>query len=97
MAGPAIDDFVLLRTQSGNVHCGYMVEAAGMAVVLGASRNVWRWRGANSFNELALHGAAEEYTRISEPVDEVLFTDVIQVTKCTPKAQENLSRSRWGG
>ncbi len=90
-----IGEFVLVRTFSAGIHCGYLVESAGTAVVLRDARRVWRWRGANSLHELSLRGAAEEHTRISEPVARILLTQAIEVIPCTDKSKANLTRSRW--
>jgi hypothetical protein len=87
--------FVVVRTYSAGVHVGTLVKHAGREVVLANARRVWRWRGANSLNELALKGAAEDYTRISEPVAEITLTEATEVIPATKEAAANLSRSRW--
>ena len=91
-----IGEFVLVRTFSAGVHCGILEESNGTAVVLTDARRVWRWRGANSLNELSVKGAAKEFTRISEPVEKILLTQAVEVIPCTPAAQKNLTQSRWG-
>jgi hypothetical protein len=88
--------FVLIRTYSAGIHVGTLVSKDGQTVLLKDARRVWRWRGANSLHEVALHGAAEDYTRISEPVPEILLTEAVEVIPCVATAQENLTRSRWG-
>ena len=90
-----IGEFVVVRTRDAGVHCGTLAACAGTAVELADARRVWRWRGANTLNELALHGAAEGWTRISEPVPRILLTEAIEVIPCTATATANLSRSRW--
>ena len=89
------DRFCIVRTYSAGVHCGVVVNVDGKNVQLTDARRIWRWRGANSLHEVALHGAAQEYTRISEPVPEILLTEAVEVIPCTAKARENLSVSRW--
>lgn len=91
-----IGEFVLVRTFSAGVHCGVLAESSGTAVLLTDARRVWRWRGANSLHELSQHGAAKDYTRISEPVPRILLTQAVEVIPCTEKATKNLSVSRWG-
>lgn len=91
-----IGEFVLVRTFSAGVHCGVLEEIGGTAVTLIDARRIWRWRGANSCHELSLYGAAEDYTRISEPVPKIMLTQAIEVIPCATKAQQNLTRSRWG-
>lgn len=91
-----IGEFVLVRTSGAGVHCGTLAEQAGQAVLLKDARRIWRWRGANTLSELSVHGAAEEYTRIAEPVSEILLLTGLEVIPCTLKAKKNLSKSRWG-
>lgn len=90
-----IGEFVLVRTYSAGVHCGTLADCSGTVVVLTDARRVWRWKGANSLNELSIHGCDEEYSRISESVPKIMLTQGIEVIPCSPKAQKNLSRSRW--
>lgn len=87
--------FVVVRTYSAGVHCGTLVSHKGKEVVLSAARRVWRWRGANTLNELSLRGATEEWTRISEPVELIHLTEAIEVISATAEAKTNLTRSRW--
>ena len=92
-----IGQFVLVRTYSAGVHCGVLEAREGKEVLLSDARRIWRWRGANTLNEIASKGVDEVWTRISEPVGAVLLTEAIEVIGCTPVAAENLRRSRWGG
>ncbi len=89
------ETFVVVRTYSAGVHVGTLVSRKGREVTLKAARRVWRWRGANTLHELAQRGAAEEYTRISEPVAEIVLTEAIEIITASKAARENLSRSRW--
>lgn len=90
-----IGKFVIVRTWTAGIHCGVLAESHGTAVRLTEARRIWRWRGANTLHELSLHGAAEEHTRISEPVPEILLTQATEILPCTEKSRKNLSRSRW--
>ena len=91
-----IGEYVLVRTLSAGVHCGTLAESHGTAVVLTDARRVWRWRGANTLHELSLRGAAQEWTRISEPVARIMLTQAIEVIPCTPEGASKLKESRWG-
>lgn len=95
-AGKMVGEFCVVRTFSAGVHVGTLAECSGTAVLLTDARRLWRWRGANSLNEIASSGVTEDYTRISEPVDRILLTQAIEVIPCSPKAKQNLTRSRWG-
>ena len=87
--------FVIVRTNSAGVHCGYLRERSGTEVTLVEARRIWRWRGANTIHELALRGCDQAYSRISEAVPEITLTEGIEVVPCSPMAQDNLSESRW--
>lgn len=87
--------FVVVRTFSAGVHCGELAAQDGKSVTLINARRIWRWRGANTLHELALNGADEKWTRISEPVAAIDLTEAIEVIGCTAEARNNLQRSRW--
>ena len=87
--------FVVVRTYSAGVHVGELVELNGKEVILANARRLWRWSGANTLNEVASKGVAED-SRISEPVSSVTLTEAIEVLATTSEAQANLERSRWG-
>lgn len=91
-----IGQYVLVRTYSAGVHCGVLKEAHGTCVVLAEASRVWRWKGANSCHELALRGPSMDYTRISEQAQLVMLTEAIEVHLCTPEAERNLRKTRWG-
>ena len=74
------DRYVIVRTYSAGVHVGYLVSERGERVQLRDASRVWRWRGANTLNELALHGPDRtRHTRISERVPAITLTEAIEV------------------
>jgi hypothetical protein len=95
--------FCVIRTRSDGVHLGTVAEIQGTVARLAGSsdrgtwgqRRLWQWAGANTLNEVSLRGVDQSESRISEPVEEVLLTEVISVTPCTAEAEQNLSVSRW--
>lgn len=87
--------FVVIRCYNAGVHCGTLTKFAPGKVTLTDARRIWRWRGANTLNEVALNGVDKEYTRISEPVAEIILTEACEVIATTDKARENLTESRW--
>lgn len=93
----AQSNFVIVKTRFGNVYCGYVEDRGAGYARLSEARNIWRWRGANTLNELANNGAdMKEYTRISEPAQgSVDVVDAEVILECTSKAEENLKQSRW--
>ncbi len=88
---------VIVRTYSAGVNVGKLLKREGTEVTLLESHKIWRWRGANTLHELALHGSSmTEYTRISEAAPgEVLLTGVIEVLECSTAASANLCKARW--
>lgn len=88
---------VVVRTYSAGVHVGRVIERrTSKEIKLGGAVRVWRWKGANTLHELALHGASlTEFTRISEAVSEITLTEAIEVILCSAEGAENLLKSRW--
>ena len=70
----------IIRTYSAGVHVGEVVGHDGTVVKLKNARRLWRWRGANTLNEISLSGVnRNEYTRISEIVSEITLTEAIEI------------------
>lgn len=90
------NDIVIVRTIGAGVHVGEIVSQRAQTVTLENAVRVWRWRGANTLYELSKYGADHGYTRISEAVESVFLTTVVEIIPCTPKAAANLQESRWG-
>jgi hypothetical protein len=90
-----IGQFVLVRCYSAGVHCGILVSRNGQEVELKDARRIWRWRGANTLNELSQNGASAEYTRISEMVPVIFLNETCEIIPCSTKASENLAQSHW--
>ncbi len=90
-----IGRFCVVRTYSAGVHMGIVVETADTAAMLKDARRLHRWRGANTLNEVALHGVDKEYSHISEAVPVILLTQVIEIIPTTEVARRNLEESRW--
>ena len=88
-------DFVIVRTYSAGVHCGFLTFNQGKEVHLKDARRIWRWKGANTLNEVSIRGIDEVYSRISEAVDRIELLESIEIIPCTDEAQSNLIRSRW--
>lgn len=91
-----IGQFVVVRAHYAGVHCGVLEAMDGKTLTLKDARRIWRWRGANTLNEVATKGVSPDYTRISEPVAQIVLTEACEVIATTDAARENLSQSRWG-
>lgn len=88
--------FVVVRTYSAGVHVGFLESRKGKEVVLTNARRIWRWRGANTLNEMSQKGVdINSYTRISDPVPSITLTEAIEVIATSKNAQANLDRSIW--
>lgn len=87
---------VIVRCYGAGVHVGRLVRRDGREVTLADARRIWRWRGAHTLHELALRGAAQEWTRISEPVPRIVLLEAREVIECSAVAAADLARSRWG-
>jgi hypothetical protein len=71
---------VIVRTYSAGVHIGTLGERSGTEATLHNAVRLWRWRGANTLNEVATKGVKRnEYTRISKPVPVIILTQVIEI------------------
>lgn len=88
--------FVIVRTMYAGVHTGTLESNDAKTVVLSDARRVWRWRGANTLNEMSLRGIDETYSRISEAVPSITLLDTVEIIECSKDAKANLERSRWG-
>jgi hypothetical protein len=84
----------LIRTYSAGVHAGTLACRDGKEVVLHDAVRIWRWRGANTLNELALHGPAHDWTRISEVVPSIVLTEAIEIIPISPEARAAFA-PRW--
>lgn len=84
----------LIRTYSAGVHAGTLKSHDGKTVVLTDAVRIWRWRGANTLNELALHGPDKAWTRISDSVPEIILTEAIEIIPIADQARAAFA-SRW--
>lgn len=89
--------YVVVRTLNAGVHVGELVEhePATKVAVLANVRRIWRWQGANTLNEISLHGVAEG-SKVSEPAELNTLSDVIEVIRATDEARKNLESAKWG-
>ena len=88
---------VLVRTYSAGVHVGTPVgKLKGKELTLKNAHRIWRWKGANTLNEVSQAGASEtEFTRVSERAPSITLTEVIEVIACSAAAAKNLTTPRW--
>lgn len=78
--------YVLIRTTSAGVHCGYLKSRAGKEVELIESIRIWYWDGAASLSQLATEGVSKpENCKFGVPIS-VTLTEAIEVIKVSEKA-----------
>lgn len=86
---------VVVRTYGAGVHVGYLARSDGQEAELIESRRIWSWTGANTLDEVAEFGVAEQAC-ISKPMTKVKrLTSVIETLEVTEKAAPSLLKSRW--
>lgn len=89
-----IGKYCLLRTYSAGVHIGILRQFHGTHAVLEGARRIWKWNGANTLNELSKRGVSKP-SKISEKVDKIMLTQVIEIFECTQEAKNNLDKDQW--
>jgi hypothetical protein len=95
MAAKKKSNLVVVRTYGAGVHVGKLVSQKGQEVVLSDARRLWRWRGANTLNEVAIRGVEQDYTRLSEPVASITLPSAIEIITVAEAARASLTASRW--
>lgn len=87
----------IIRTYSAGVHVGTIKETSAdkRCITLQNASRIWRWRGANTLHELALHGPAQDWTRISERVPEIVIIEAIEIIPVAAAAMDKFG-PRWG-
>lgn len=86
--------YVVVRTYSAGVHVGDLVSRKGKEVTLRNARRIWRWQGANTLNEIALHGVGAG-SRVAEAVPSIVLTEAIEIIVASKKAAANLKAATW--
>ena len=95
------EPFIITRGRDSGVQCGFLVsvDKEKDEIQLREARQIWRFGGAQTLQEVAAKGASTtEYTRISEAAPGVAtlrFSDVSARYECSPEAAENLRKPRW--
>jgi hypothetical protein len=86
--------YVIVRTYSAGVHCGYLVSRSGKEVTLRENKRIWSWKGRYTLNEIANEGvgAGSNVSAASQGV----VLEWIEILTCTELARENLRGAKWG-
>ena len=87
-------NLVLVRTYSAGVHFGEQVQRDGKEIELRNAQRIWRWKGANTLNEIAEKGLPKnDYNRISEPVSSIILTETIEIMPISEEAAKTLGKA----
>lgn len=83
--------FVMVRTFSAGVHCGYLKEKNGRDVVLIDSIRIWKWSGAASLSQLSMEGINDAANcKFAMPVIQIILTEAIEIITMTEKARQSI-------
>lgn len=82
-------DYVVIRTCSAGVHCGYLKSRNGKEVVLTNTRRIHTWKGAASLSQIAGVGISKPKECIlPAAIAEITLTEAVEIIPCTKKAQK---------
>jgi len=84
--------FVMIRTYSAGVHCGYLKTRDKKEVVLLDSIRIWKWSGAASLSQLAMEGTNDiSNCKFGMPIStSLILTEAIEVIEMTERAKQNI-------
>ena len=83
--------YVMVRTYSAGVHCGYLESRDGKEVVLLDSIRIWKWDGAASLSQLSQEGTNKPNgCKFGMPIVKITLTEAIEVIEMTKKAEESI-------
>ena len=90
--------YVMIRTYSAGVHCGYLKNREGKEVTLLDSIRIWKWEGAASLSQLAIEGTNKPGTcKFGMPITtSLVLTEAIEVIEMTETAKQSIQKvSSW--
>ena len=88
---PYIGRIVIVRTYASGVHFAALKEfdAKNNAAILSGSVRIWSWQGAFTLSEVANNGIKSG--KLSESINEMFVTQVIELIPCAQKAIDSLN------
>lgn len=86
--------YVMIRTYSAGVHCGYLKRREGKEVELIDSIRIWKWSGAASLSQLAMEGTNDAVNcKFGMPITtSLILTEAIEVIEMTETANQNIQK-----
>ena len=84
--------YVMIRTYSAGVHCGFLKERNGKEVTLLDSIRIWKWSGAASLSQLAMEGTRNgSDCKFGMPIStSLILTEVIEIIEMTEMAKQSV-------
>lgn len=88
--------YVMIRTYSAGVHCGYLKYRDGKEVHLIDSIRIWKWSGAATLSQLAMEGTNDvNNCKFSMPITtKLILTEAIEVINMTEIAKRSIQNVR---
>jgi len=86
--------YVMIRTYSAGVHCGYLESREGKEVSLLDSIRIWNWSGAASLSQLAMEGTNNPSgCKFGMTITTKLtLTEAIEVIEMTETAKQSIQK-----
>lgn len=97
-----LSNLTIVRSRDAGVHIGER-DSSGADdgvpwIKLKNARRIWRWRGANTLNEVAtkgIEGSSNGYTRVSEPISEIMILNQCEELPVTEAAAKSICEAGW--
>lgn len=86
--------YVMIRTYSAGVHCGYLKYRDGKEVELLDSIRIWKWAGAASLSQLSMDGTNNPSNcKFGMPITtSLILTEAIEVIEMTETAKQSIQK-----
>lgn len=87
--------YVMVRTYSAGVHCGYLKSHNGKEVELLDSIRIWKWSGAASLSQLSMEGTnSPSDCKFGVPIITSLkLTEAIEIIEMTETAKQSIQNT----
>lgn len=83
--------YVMVRTYSAGVFCGWMKKREAKEVTLVEAIRIWRWEGAASLSQLSQEGTNKPGgCKFGMAIKEVILTEAIEVITMTESAKRSI-------
>lgn len=97
MAHPYIGQYVIVRTYSSGVHCGFLksYDYCSTSLILENTRRIWEWKGAFTLSTVANKGV--EMAKMPDAIPEIFLSSSIEIIPTSEAAQKQLEETeKWG-